>query len=179
MKAFTVSKVVTVLLLTGLVLLPLYSQASGNIFILTLLTRIVADLSGGGGKNTIAEWQQRFGIPLTAPLKKKMKRAHIALMNDEARQGRLLVNTRLSELIREYQTVCWDAQRKGPDPRYANDCLDAVEYAWTAALHYAGKPPDAVKALTQEERYAIEEQALEARELRRHRATARRRVLGH
>ncbi|WP_441233374.1 branched-chain amino acid ABC transporter permease [Bradyrhizobium sp. 930_D9_N1_4] len=41
MKAFTLSKAVTVLLLAGLVLLPLYSQLSGNIFILTLFTRIV------------------------------------------------------------------------------------------------------------------------------------------
>ncbi|MGY3078630.1 ABC-type branched-subunit amino acid transport system permease subunit [Bradyrhizobium sp. LM6.10] len=41
MKTFTVSKAVTALMLAGLVLLPLYSQASGNIFILTLFTRIV------------------------------------------------------------------------------------------------------------------------------------------
>ncbi|MDA9464438.1 branched-chain amino acid ABC transporter permease [Bradyrhizobium sp. CCBAU 53415] len=41
MKAFTVSKAVTVLLLAGLVLLPLYSQLSGDIFILTLFTRII------------------------------------------------------------------------------------------------------------------------------------------
>ncbi|MET4835736.1 hypothetical protein ABIF44_005143 [Bradyrhizobium japonicum] len=41
MKAFTVSKAVTALMLAGLVLLPLYSQLSGNIFILTLFTRIV------------------------------------------------------------------------------------------------------------------------------------------
>jgi branched-chain amino acid transport system permease protein len=41
MKAFTVSKAVTALLLAGLVLLPLYSQLSGNIFILTLFTRII------------------------------------------------------------------------------------------------------------------------------------------
>ena len=41
MKSFTVSKAVTALMLAGLVLLPLYSQLSGNIFILTLFTRIV------------------------------------------------------------------------------------------------------------------------------------------
>ena len=41
MKAFTVSKAATALLLAGLVLLPLYSQLTGNIFILTLFTRIV------------------------------------------------------------------------------------------------------------------------------------------
>ncbi|MCK1746091.1 branched-chain amino acid ABC transporter permease [Bradyrhizobium sp. 139] len=41
MKAFTVSKAATALMLAGLVLLPLYSQLSGNIFILTLFTRIV------------------------------------------------------------------------------------------------------------------------------------------
>ena len=41
MKAFTVSKAVTALMLAGLLLLPLYSQLSGNIFILTLFTRIV------------------------------------------------------------------------------------------------------------------------------------------
>ncbi|UPT97125.1 branched-chain amino acid ABC transporter permease [Bradyrhizobium barranii subsp. apii] len=41
MKAFTVRKAVTALMLAGLVLLPLYSQLSGNIFILTLFTRIV------------------------------------------------------------------------------------------------------------------------------------------
>jgi branched-chain amino acid transport system permease protein len=41
MKAFTVSKAVTALMLAGLVLLPLYSQLSGNVFILTLFTRIV------------------------------------------------------------------------------------------------------------------------------------------
>jgi branched-chain amino acid transport system permease protein len=41
MKPFTVSKAVTALLLAMLVLLPLYSQLSGNVFILTLFTRIV------------------------------------------------------------------------------------------------------------------------------------------
>jgi len=41
MKSLTVSKAVTALMLAGLVLLPLYSQASGNVFILTLFTRIV------------------------------------------------------------------------------------------------------------------------------------------
>jgi branched-chain amino acid transport system permease protein len=41
MKAFTVSKAATALMLAGLVLLPLYSQLAGNVFILTLFTRIV------------------------------------------------------------------------------------------------------------------------------------------
>lgn len=41
MKGLTVSKAVTVLMLAGLVLLPLYSHLSGNIFILTLFTRII------------------------------------------------------------------------------------------------------------------------------------------
>lgn len=41
MKAFTVRKAVTALMLAGLVLLPLYSYLSGNIFVLTLFTRIV------------------------------------------------------------------------------------------------------------------------------------------
>lgn len=41
MKTFTMSKAVTALMLAGLALLPLYSHVSGNIFILTLFTRIV------------------------------------------------------------------------------------------------------------------------------------------
>ena len=42
MKAFaTVPNIVAALVVAGLVLLPLYSQLSGNIFILTLFTRIV------------------------------------------------------------------------------------------------------------------------------------------
>lgn len=41
MKTFSVSKAVTALMLAGLVLLPLYSYLSGNIFIMTLFTRIV------------------------------------------------------------------------------------------------------------------------------------------
>ncbi len=41
MKGLTVSKAVTALMLAGLVLLPLYSHLSGNIFILTLFTRII------------------------------------------------------------------------------------------------------------------------------------------
>jgi branched-chain amino acid transport system permease protein len=41
MKTFTVSKAVTVLMLAGLALLPLYSHLTGNIFILTLFTRII------------------------------------------------------------------------------------------------------------------------------------------
>jgi len=41
MKSLTVSKAVTALMLAGLVLLPLYSQLAGNVFILTLFTRIV------------------------------------------------------------------------------------------------------------------------------------------
>ncbi len=41
MKSLSVSKAVTAVMLAGLVLLPLYSHLSGNIFILTLFTRIV------------------------------------------------------------------------------------------------------------------------------------------
>ncbi|MDF0522567.1 branched-chain amino acid ABC transporter permease [Bradyrhizobium yuanmingense] len=41
MKSLSVSKAVTALMLAGLVLLPLYSHLSGNIFILTLFTRII------------------------------------------------------------------------------------------------------------------------------------------
>ncbi|AMA60780.1 branched-chain amino acid ABC transporter permease [Bradyrhizobium sp. CCGE-LA001] len=41
MKTFTVSKAVTALMLAGLALLPLYSHLTGNIFILTLFTRII------------------------------------------------------------------------------------------------------------------------------------------
>ncbi|TGN78519.1 branched-chain amino acid ABC transporter permease [Bradyrhizobium yuanmingense] len=41
MKGLSVSKAVTALMLAGLVLLPLYSHLSGNIFILTLFTRII------------------------------------------------------------------------------------------------------------------------------------------
>ncbi|MCA1412916.1 branched-chain amino acid ABC transporter permease [Bradyrhizobium sp. NBAIM20] len=41
MKGLSVSKAVTALMLAGLVLLPLYSQLTGNIFILTLFTRII------------------------------------------------------------------------------------------------------------------------------------------
>ncbi len=41
MKGFAVSKAVVALMLAGLVLLPLYSHLSGNIFIMTLFTRIV------------------------------------------------------------------------------------------------------------------------------------------
>ncbi len=40
-KAFNARKVVTGLLLAGLVLLPVYSHVTGNIFVLTLFTRIV------------------------------------------------------------------------------------------------------------------------------------------
>ncbi|MCA1431419.1 branched-chain amino acid ABC transporter permease [Bradyrhizobium sp. BRP20] len=41
MKGLSVSKAVTALMLAGLVLLPLYSQLTGNVFILTLFTRII------------------------------------------------------------------------------------------------------------------------------------------
>jgi branched-chain amino acid transport system permease protein len=41
MKGLSVSKAVTALVLAGLLLLPVYSSLSGNIFILTLFTRIV------------------------------------------------------------------------------------------------------------------------------------------
>ena len=41
MKGLSVSKAVTALVLTALALLPVYSSVSGNIFILTLFTRIV------------------------------------------------------------------------------------------------------------------------------------------
>ncbi|MBW7975039.1 branched-chain amino acid ABC transporter permease [Bradyrhizobium sp. BR 10289] len=41
MKASTLSKAVTAVMLVGLVLLPLYSSLAGNVFILTLFTRIV------------------------------------------------------------------------------------------------------------------------------------------
>ena len=41
MKGLTVSKAVTALMLAGLALLPLYSHLSGNIFIMTLFTRII------------------------------------------------------------------------------------------------------------------------------------------
>lgn len=135
------------------------------------VTRIVADLSGGGGKGQVEEWRRRFGIPLHVPPAKNLKREHIALFNDDARKGRVLIHqSACTDLIREMQTVCWDAGRDKPDPKYANDCLDAVEYGWASSLHYASKPPPvSLDVLPVEERYAREEAEIEQRLHKRHR----------
>lgn len=134
------------------------------------VTRIVADLSGGGASGQVEEWQQRFRIPLHMPPKKNMKQQHIALMNDDARAGKLHVNgAECADLVREYQTVCWDEHRTKPDPKYANDCTDAVEYGWASSLHYAAKePPKPRGALPPEELYAREESEIEQRLHRQH-----------
>lgn len=136
------------------------------------VTRIVADLSGGGASGQVEEWQQRFRIPLHLPPKKNMKQQHIALMNDDARRGKVHIHREAcADLVREMQTVCWDEAREKPDPKYANDCTDALEYGWASSLHYAAKePPQPRDALPQEERYAREEAAIEQRLHRQHRA---------
>lgn len=139
------------------------------------VTRIVADLSGGTAKGQAEEWRKRFRIPLHMPPHKNLKKEHIALMNDDAREGKVFVHeSACADLIREYQTVCWDAKRKEPDPKYANDCLDAVEYGWASSLHYAAKePPPPRSSLSPEERYAREEAEIEERMQRASRQRSR------
>lgn len=92
-------------------------------------------------KGQVAEWAERFAVPVTIPRHKSAKAMHIAHIADDMRQGFLKFRSGSDEgLIHECRTVAWDAERKRPDPRMPNDLTDALQYAWTECTHFSAGP---------------------------------------
>lgn len=137
------------------------------------VTNIVVDV--GGSQNMVKEWATRFRVPLRAPYKKSDKRAHIELLNNDLRRGKVKIKDGLP-LIHEMRTVVWDDNREAPDKRYPNDLCDGLEYAHVSSLHYTARNK-ADEPQTPEEKYEREAEQYEKRLVRSMQREHRRRRL--
>lgn len=128
-----------------------------------MLNKIVAD-AAGLGKGIVAEWRQRYNIPVTPARDKHLKREHIQLLNDDFRAGRILIRQGLP-LQHELSQVVWDDKRNKVSDQFPNDLCDAFEYIWVEAKHFAHRPLTPV--LTGEARLLEEAKRYEERAAKR------------
>jgi len=118
--------------------------------------------TGGLGKKIAAELQQRRGLPVEAA-EKKDKLAHIELVNDAFRTGRLFLppGSRCGE---DAMKVEWDRttpEKPKISDRFHSDALDALLYGFRACLHWLHVPPAApVAPPDSPERFAQAEREL-------------------
>lgn len=99
----------------------------------------VAD-TGGGGAMFVAEHARRWPGHFYEAAKKTEKYAHVLLLNDDLRAGRLKLREG-SPLHQEMSTLPKDPDwpdEKVPreDPRFPNHCCDPALYAWRRAYHF-------------------------------------------
>jgi hypothetical protein len=124
----------------------------------------VADM-GGLGKKIAVELQERTGIPIEAA-EKDQKLAHIELLNDALRTGRLYAQQD-GRFAQDCLKVEWD--RSNPEKpkissRFHSDICDAVLYAFMksqAWLHQPEKPKPATRGTVEwyeaQQKQAIQE----------------------
>lgn len=123
--------------------------------------RIVAD-TGGLGKQIAAEIRKRYGVPVF-PAEKTQKAEFIQLLNDDLKQGKILVSPSEINFIEEITTLQWDEEKEGrfiEDPRFANHRCDAFLYAWRESCHYLQATPTPKPEVGSERFYKEEEERL-------------------
>lgn len=108
----------------------------------------VAD-TGGGGKQMVAELNERFSLGIE-PADKASKAAYIDLLNDDLQAGRLMVPVG-DPIIDEWSKLQWNeierlkggerVKVKIEDPRMPNHLSDASLYAWRESKHFAYEAP--------------------------------------
>lgn len=94
--------------------------------------------TGGLGKTIAHELIKRHGIPVN-PAEKTDKMSWIALLNDDLKQGKLLIDRSCEELADQYMTLTKDEHGR-EDPRLPNDFCDGVLYAYRRVYNYLGSP---------------------------------------
>lgn len=101
--------------------------------------RIIFD-QGGLGKLLVEELKRRHQLPIFAA-EKTDKHAHIELMNDDFRCGRILAADG-DPVCGDWEILQWDEKRKKEDSRFNNHRPDAALYAWRESRHWTHKPKD-------------------------------------
>jgi hypothetical protein len=109
-------------------------------------TRIIFD-PASGGKNMMAELYMRHGLRAESASKSE-KKAHIALLNDDLRNGRLFIlHMNCEDLVFCWANLEWIIKANGvkiPGTHIgaikADHVSDASLYAWREAQHYRAKP---------------------------------------
>jgi hypothetical protein len=118
--------------------------------------------TGGLGKKIAEELTSRRGLPIEAAQKTE-KFAHIELVNDALRTGRLFL-PRGSRCGEDALKVEWDRstpERLKVSDRFHSDVLDALLYGFRACLqwlHVPATPP--LPQLASAERFALEERRM-------------------
>lgn len=118
--------------------------------------------TGGLGKKIAEELTARRGLPVEAAQKTE-KFAHIELVNDAFRTGRLFLppGSRCGD---DAMKLEWDRstpERLKVSDRYHSDALDALLYSFRACTHWLHKdPPPPKPLLASAERFALEERAM-------------------
>lgn len=101
--------------------------------------KIVVD-TGGLGKMIVQEMRKRHQLALS-PAEKDKKLAHIELLNDDLKQGKLKVLLpECQELVQEWLLLTWNEDRKKEAENLENHLADACLYAWREALHWTHRP---------------------------------------
>lgn len=128
----------------------------------------VAD-TGGLGKLVVTETAARTGEAFEAA-KKTEKGAHVRLMNDDFRAGRikLVAGSPYADEIAVLPKVPdWDEKEKGkpaPEhPRFENHCCDSGLYGWRKAWNFLHEKKEDEPPAGSPEAYALEEQEMEDR----------------
>lgn len=103
-----------------------------------------------GGMNAKAqqEIRKRWGLPVQAA-EKSRKLEHIALLNDALRTGRFRAK-RDSWFAQDSFLLQWETPHEKVDDSFHSDIIDAVLYAYRAALGYTSRP--APEPLTEPQR---------------------------
>jgi hypothetical protein len=95
----------------------------------------------GSAKQGVEELRNRHQLSLTAA-EKQDKSTFLRALNDDYKQGRILVHAEKSkQLIQEQSQLMWLKDSEGKeDPRCENHCNDSLLYAWRHCKNYMFKP---------------------------------------
>lgn len=112
--------------------------------------RIVCDTGGSMAKNSMIEWNRRYGFGMIAASKTD-KNTYIEHMNSDFHQGRLKVY-KGATVIKEWNQLLWNDNpnsvrhdgKPTEHPGFPNHECDATLYAYRESMHFRGKTPDPI-----------------------------------
>lgn len=122
--------------------------------------------TGGGGKLTAQDLQDRYAIAFEAATKTE-KHLHQRLLNDDLLSGAVRVPLG-SDLAEELKTLPKDPDDETKeDPRFPNHCADTLLYGWRKARHFwhvaeEPKPPPGSREAAKAEAARMEQEEAEA-----------------
>ena len=115
--------------------------------------------AGALGKPIVEQMKSRYGLNLKAA-EKSEKMAHIAIMNSDFAEGRLMVDPELTDYIEQMSILKKDDTGTKEDPNLPNDRCDGGLYAWRASRHYWYQKPEVKPEYGSAEWAAAEEQSM-------------------